>query len=341
MKPINFYINTVFFLLVFLNASMRFERNRERLSSFFQEKYSMEPNDIRRSWNTIINVLWLWATFLLCKKLLYYLPLVGVMQTRFSIWWIEKHVMEFLLHMLIFYLLLEIVIGFYKISKKSTGCLVLSIFSFLSMIWILYALSLIKDRTLGQSLGIIVFSLPLLLKMVLSGKYLGLLTGFLMAVFINRYKKSWPKFTPRSLLASLFLFALIVFLVSFVFTGDAKDIIQGKVDRAKSEADFSELLDAADSINIPRIKSICYQSLSAAKARSGEKKEAKNLLAKALTAAERIDDVFGPSDILLEISAAAAALGDIQWAESIARKIFDPLTKEKAFEKNSKFKDNK
>lgn len=51
-------------------------------------------------WETIIKVLTTAGIVLFLKKFLYYLPFTGIMQSKSSIWWVDKNVLLFLYYLL-------------------------------------------------------------------------------------------------------------------------------------------------------------------------------------------------------------------------------------------------
>jgi hypothetical protein len=250
-----YFIPTACFCLLFLLVSLLLERYKKRISTFL-EKHSWLSTKIPRK--KIIKILFAWVFILQLKKLFYYEPLLGVIQTKSSVWWVREDILTFHTYILVLFLLglflVGVIIGYFAPSRENFGYIfiVYAVFSF--FIGLLGVSKLLKELNIEYISNDQIRYTPLLfLKMLCSGRYLGLLTSLAVVFFIlDRYKKMKLKINKRNLkyLKAPGIILLVFLIISFyIFPGDWEDRFVQKCQAAKSQKTYEELLEAANSIN--------------------------------------------------------------------------------------------
>jgi hypothetical protein len=241
------------------------------------------------------------AFILFLRKVIYYVPVVGIIQTKSSICWVHGRVMLFLFLFLVGFVILLIFSKVINELKDILAFLVTSLFIFTVVLSALLLYDLPADFGKKppdpQTWATLILSPLLMLKMLCSGEYPGLLTSFVVGYFIIG---NYEKFNPRELrsnkkFASVLGLIIIVFgaFCITIFPGDWEKRFAGKVQAAKSEEKVMGLLEAANSILDENHKEIA----------------------------------------LKEIAVAAAKIGDIEWAMSITKKINNTKIKNAAIAK--------
>ncbi|MGD2090461.1 MAG: hypothetical protein PVH61_30090 [Candidatus Aminicenantes bacterium] len=98
IENINSYlILTACFFLVFIGAVIFLGKYAKPIHRFLTGEI---PLLIDFPWDTLIKVLTTAGIILFLKKFLYYLSFTGIMQSKSSIWWVDKNVLLFLYYLL-------------------------------------------------------------------------------------------------------------------------------------------------------------------------------------------------------------------------------------------------
>lgn len=293
MENINgYFIPTACFFLLFLLITFLADRYRIQMQLFFM-KFSRLSTKI--PWNTTVKILSIWVFILFSRKLTYYLPISGVIQTKDTIWCGNGY-MVFVIF-LFFWLsgvLIQSLYPIFRSKSKARGKFDKRMLIFLgSGIFTFFSLYAVARISFGHFL-IVFFSVPLVvLKIVCQGKYLGLLTSLILAFLtIYGYKKRKKISLRFKEFSIFFLFVGVIILGGVKFPGDCEQRFISKVQAAKTQIAFEELLEAAQSIT------------------NNDRK----------------------SNALKHIAVAIAKTGDAQWATAIANGIPDQEIKNKALE---------
>jgi len=219
--------------------------------------------------------------------------------------------------------------------------IVFFIFTFLIISWLIKFVESIFYVNVYSILGYLFLAPLFFLKMVCSGKYWGIFTSFLLGSYIvDRYKKLKPKITKKNakfLIVPGVIIALAWVVSFFYFPGDLHSKFMHKIRAAKSEAAVEELLDAIHSITYFPTKASSLKEILGADDIPWSREALWQAFDEAMTIKSNIDKAKFLKDLALVI----ARTGDRKWAESIADSIKNPGIKQEAFEKISKFKDNK
>jgi hypothetical protein len=270
-----YLVLTACFCLLFILTFLLFERYKKSIQAFWA-KQSL-PGKI--PWDTTRKIIWLWAGILVARKLIYYVPYPGIIQTTSSVWWVDTNVLTFLYFIFFLFLLAATLIGIAFAFKANPSERIER--DFVQTLVVLFALgvgfTLFKPHELSQEpmpLVKIMLTPLIMLKMICTGKYLGLLTSLGMGYFIfNRYKKLKPGIT-RSNIKFLALPVLIFFVFLFFgyahFTGDGKAEILHKLETAKSRKAFEDLVEAAHSIKDNLYKSSVLRITAMVIAKNGD-----------------------------------------------------------------------
>jgi hypothetical protein len=303
-----------------------FEPYNQRFRSFLTRIY----------WDTIVMTFFVWACILFLKKLLYYIPLPGVIQTKNAIWFIDKNTLLALFSLLVLLLLL-IVTGGPKLGKKTDSPL--SAAAFLLVIpYIYHIVAGEAGLGLGQRIVSLFVKPLLLLKMACPGNYLGILVAVYVAYLFTGGRKKIPKESEKVKLIITVLF-LTFGLVSYYYYSVGWDrTLPVKLERAREIKDgkgFREVLEAAESINDSQIKVYSYNRIAVALAGTGDIPGARHILQRSVDVVLK-KDFRNKSQVLREISLAIAKIGDTQWAEAVAECIQDKETKEQTLKEIQK-----
>ena len=287
-----YFVLTACFFLLFLLATFLADRYRIQIQ-LFCTKLSRLSKKI--PWNTITKILSVWVFILFSRKLTYYLPISGVIRTKDTIWCGNGY-MVFVIF-LFFWLsgvLIQAFNPIFRSKSKSRGKFDKHMLIFVGFGLItFFSLYAVAKISLGHFL-IVFFSVPLVvLKMVCQGKYLGLLTSLILVFFtIYGYKKRKKISLRFKEFSIFFLFVGVILLGVYKFTGNCEQRFITKVEAAKTQSAFEELLEAAQSIT---------------------------------------GDVH-QSNALKHIAVAIAKTGDTRWAAAVASGIADEEIKNKALE---------
>ncbi len=267
-----YLISTALFFLLFLLIAWLVEKYAKRIPSALKNV----------SWNTFFKVMVVWAGILALRKLLYYMPIEGVTQTKDSVWWIDEN-NSFYLPIFLFIALIMILRGIkgkLNLSGKSDGIInfleIVIIFGFVASIYIAMFFQ-------GTNISIPIFSYMakflLSLKIICSGKYLGLGTGFLLAYYITNEHKKFKGVPILLLSIGMLVYLTMPSTPSAWWSKFHSELHAAGVNQ--QERAFEDLSDAAYSLR----------------------------------------DRAKKSRALGEIARAIANTGDIQWATSVANRI--------------------
>ena len=275
-----------FFFVLFFLAVLLLERHRKNIRAFLTRNNRLSTKIPR---DAISKIFCLWACIHFLKKMVYFVPFPGIIQTKFSLWWVDKKIpgFQYLMYMFSMFILflvggrlvrtiidlytkpVELKIGetYSSIVKDYWKLIFLYFGGIITIVGFLLAL---KSLPFVQ----VIFSPLLLLKMLCSGKYLGLLTSLAAAyLIIKTSQKLKPKITGNN---AKFLIApgiiLLGFLIfsSYHFPGDWDKRFQHKIQAAKSKKAFGDLLDAGHSIKDNLDKSNAFRLIALAIAESGD-----------------------------------------------------------------------
>lgn len=330
-----YVILTAFFFLLFLAAAILFWQYKKSKHDFAKEKFQRLK---KVPWDTVIKGLAAAGFILFSRRLIYYVHFDGVIQTKFSIWWVEEYVLISLFFIFGFFLLLVTLIGILKkyiqIPLKRVNVVFIMLSGVLLFLGIKVLIPLLEGSKVIYAVGIIyreglnliIFTPLLLLKMLCTGKYPGLFTSFAVGYFIvNRYKKLTPIINPgnvKFLIAPGAMLMLFLFLCLIIFPGNWERRLNNKLPSVSGETEMVDLLDAVHSIYREEAR---YESLkpivsSMVKERyfRWEKKIYQRVIDEIGTLAG-----YHSSRLLRKIVLWIAKTGDIQWATSIAQKIPD------------------
>lgn len=294
-----------------------FEPYNQQVRSFLTKIY----------WDTIIMTFVVWACILFIKKLLYYIPLPGVIQTKISIWCIDKSTL-FALYSLLVLLLLLIITGGPKPGKKTGSSL--STAAFLLVIpYIYYIVAGEAGQGLGQRILSLFVKPLLLLKMACPGNYVGILVGVGVAYLFTGGRKMIPtkSDTVKLVITVLFLgFGLVSY---YYFAVGWERTLPVRLERAQQEKNgkgFREVLEAAESITDSHVKVYSYNRIAVALAGTGDIPGARHILQRSVDVVLK-KDFRNKTQALKEIALAIAKIGDTQWAVAVAECIPDKETK--------------
>jgi hypothetical protein len=177
-----------------------------------------------------------------------------------------------------------------------------------------------------EGLNLIIFTPLLLLKMLCTGKYLGLFTSFALGYFsVNRYKKLTPIINPgnvKFLIAPGAILLLFLFLCLIIFPGNWDQQLNNKLLSVSGESDMVDLLDAVHSIYREEAR---YQSLEPIAAFIVKEKEfrwKKEIYQRVIDEVKTLAG-YRSSRLLRKIVLWIANIGDIPWATAVAEKIPD------------------
>lgn len=331
------------------------------------------------SWNTFFMFIFVWAGILVLRKLVYYIPIDGMIQTKTSIWWIEKKGWLFLF---IFWLIVLIMVlrGMIRRSKLpweggTTVYLyeIVVIFSPIAIIFLGMKIGILVPGSFFSHIYSYITQLLLSLKLVCSGKYIGLFTSFLLAYYItngqqifnvspgmNKNLKKEKNF-GIVFLVPLFLIVMGIFTYFTIPCGPSAWLkeLQNQLHDAslhQRERAFEDLLDAANYMKDGVKKSRALGEIAAVIGRTGDIQRAKKILMQAFNEIERLQDTtlkfktFGELAFILKESGDNSgakqifkkAVGAVQWIKDSKQRAYalkvliddDKKTLDKKWEKD-------
>lgn len=254
-----YVILTPSFFLLFLLMAALLEKRKRPIQTFPGKKI---PRLMKVNRDTVTKGLAVAGFILFSRRLIYYVPFGGVIQTKFSIWWVDGKAQTLLFISIFVLFVIELVYQRLKKEIEKEGCGLTLIGISIFFIFLLFVMRF-KSADLKfeifiteRYLILIIFAPLVLLKMFCSGKYLGFFTSFLLGYFITaRYKKLTPgssKVHVKILIAVLLMFLIFLgftFYQSLGNKGNWEQRLNNKVLSVTSESDMMDLLDAVNSIN--------------------------------------------------------------------------------------------
>ena len=306
-------IPILFFLLLFLGAAIFFYRYKRK----GMHDYLLETSP----WNTVVKIFYIWCGILFARKLAYYFPFDGVMQTKDAVWWISDISMVVLV--LTALMLTVTIIGVRAVNKTTDSGSQRSFlpkFLFAWMLCVVFILGIMGELKVGTVVGNFIFInfIPLLLlKMLFSGKYFGILTALLASLIITPVAIARKKRATKDKKKSWFAVALIfigIFTLKSNFvevSGNWSERFTAKARAAENMRGVEDLLDAVATIKNQNYKEEAFKETAAAIARTGD-------IRRALNMTERIGNKWSKIEALSEI-AAALDTKDIEIAEEVLK----------------------
>ena len=320
-----YLVQAVFFFLLFLGLTLLFDRYKKKGP---QHRYLKKI-----PWNTVIKIFCVWVAILVCRKLIFYIPLIRTMQTKDTLIWLDERIL-FALFVSLFFIPLLIVSSLVirKILNKDaskedmqvqssesdeSGCSPIII---LLVIWIPFItfvgeiLKGIEEKTLGKTLLLAVTAPLVLVKMVSSGKYVGLLAGLVAASYIidrhTRYREA-NKVTRVKLFIVPVLVIIGIFISGyFRFTGNWQERLLHRARTAKSTRAYEELIDAVNTVRVHNWKNVILKDIGLTFANRGKVKWSEDFFQQAIDSAGSIEDESLKFKALTAIGAAIAETGD-------------------------------
>jgi len=333
MESIRGYlVLTAIFFLLFLTAAFLFGRYKKKKHSFAKANFQFLK---KVPWDTIIKGLAAAGFILFSRRLIYYVHFDGVIQTKFSIWWMDENAQTLLFVSISIFFTVGYVVKIFTTDIKKKGCLspLLGLVA-VAVIWSVVINSLFEDMNIKlpitvQHLILIVFSPLLELKMLCSGKYLGLLTSFLVGYFMAAgYEKIKPGI--RKPHVKIMIVAAVMFII-FLGFGFYKALenpvnwekqLNNKVHVVSDETDMMELLEAVHSIDREQARYQSLEQIAAFIVKEKQfrwKKEIYQLVIDAILSY----DGHRRGNLLEKIALWIAANGDVPWAKEVAMSIRD------------------
>ncbi|MGD2090459.1 MAG: hypothetical protein PVH61_30080 [Candidatus Aminicenantes bacterium] len=281
--------------------------------------------------DTLTNIFSTWCFIICFRKMIYYVPFFGIMQTESTLWRVDANVLIFIYYIFILFLLGVAVIVYIALRTKSVtyeglAGLILAVFFLGASLILPISKGLNISLAFDKGLLLIIFAPLLVLKMLCSGKYLGILTAFLLGIFINnRYNKLKPKITRRNVkFLKLPLFMLLAFgIFSFIhFPGSPGEKFMSKVQAARSPLAVEDLLAAAHSIKTNEdYWMYALKTISGKIVDIGDIQWKREMFLRVTAAVKKLTAVKERYELIKEIAVDIAKTGDIQWAESLAESI--------------------
>lgn len=342
MENINSYlIPTACFLLLFLLATFLADRYRIQIQSFF-EKHSWLSTKI--PWKKVIKIGIAWVGILLLRKLIYYVPLEGVIQTKSSVWWVD-----FFILVVTYLVSVGVIFGpplvrlLRRIEKSSkAGATLIKMLTFLLLILILNFFSR-GNLTIERIFSAIITAPFLLLKMICTGKVIGLSTSLVLAYLIIQHHKKiitgiiksykhrkYRIHNEKFIITSVFILVVLGVYIFIKFPGHWEDRFQQKAQAAKSKRAVEDLLDAVNTINHKEQRSDVIGIIAVKILETGDRQWQKETFPEVIAAVEKIDSRNRKFKLLEKIAFTVAETGDIQWAKSVAERLpaFNKRTRE-------------
>ena len=314
-----YLVLAVCFLLIFFVMAALVEPYKERLVQLFK----------KNTWKTARKFFYIWMGILVLRKLIYYVSLQGVMQTKLSVWWADNTVLITIycvsIGILVGMPLIKIIKGIWQSSEEGAALMKILIPLFLFAFF-----NFISNQriTIGRIFSTIIAAPFLLLKIVCPGKYIGLFTSLVLAYFVIEYHK---KIRNRIFISVLILLVLGAYIF-LTFPGQWEDRFQQKAQTAKSKRAVEDLLDAVNTINHEEQRSDAIGIIAVKILETGDPQWQRETFPEIIAAVEEIGSRNRKFKLLEKIAFAVAETGDIHWATSIANGIPDQEIKNKALE---------
>lgn len=294
-------------LLVYLRIAFLPERCETRVR--------VPPVLKKVSWNNFFGLIVFWAGILALRKLVYYIPINAMIQTKTTIWWTEKKG-HFYLFIFLFMALMMVLRGMIRRliqPRKSRKPIyryeiiiiyVTIVLMFLGMITNVFVFGT-SDVALNIYFYIIILLLSL--KLVCSGTYIGLFTSFLLAYYITdgqqifKVSPGIDKKRKKEKINGKTLWILILLLIIGIYTylripsgpttwmnqllAQLRDTRTHQQERA-----FEDLLDAVNYMKDGVNKSRALGEIAVVMHQKGDIRGAKNMLDQAVNVILRLQD---------------------------------------------------
>ena len=325
-SPIFYAILTAFFFLLFFLSVLLFEWYRKRTQPVLKKK---DKPLTKFSWDTLIKGLAAAGIILFSRTSIYYIPFDGIVQSKFSIWWVEGKAQSLLVISIL--VLFVIGLGWLMLKRdiEEVSCGIILIFILVLAFFVFEVMKLISGGDFrvqfpitGQHFILIFFAPLVLLKMLFSGKYLGLLTGFILGCFVVAGYKKLKTITGKRLvnilLAPVFLFLIFFVFSSYQSLGNLREKFHQRVQSAESLGEIEELLDAVNTINNETTKSYAIQRLAKAIGGTADTQWKQETFKQAIRTTKSIYNNNLRSIALKEIAVSIGKTGDIPWALEVA-----------------------
>jgi hypothetical protein len=320
IESINSYLILITLLWLLLLAMVGLAvKYREHLLIYF-------PFLMKLPLDTVIKGFAAGAFILFLRKVLYYVPLVGIIQTKSSIWQMHEKVMVGLIGFFFMMALITLNARENKVLKKLINTLAFWVTSYILSTFILTALLAEKlHATLPQVIVAIALIPLLFLKLLVSGKYLGIFTSFVVGYFIiDRYKKrkSWITSNISGWLftACGLLMVLLFFNFPRIQDQGVWQIQNNRVMSVTSECDMIDLLDAVNSIDQGETRYVSFEQMISLMIKEEDPPWKKEIYQVVI---DEVNDLpaFWSTKLLRKTSLWIAGTGDIPWASSVAKSI--------------------
>lgn len=315
----------IFLSLLFLLVFLQVERHKKRITAFFTV-----PSRISKTFsrNKIILIGLVWAGILLLRKLIYYVPTQKVIQTKSSIWWVDLVVLIIIYCVpvgILFGPSLARLIKRIDTSKVSKFVAQILWIVVLLMVSRIFAFFNNEDISLEKLFLLIIFAPFLLLKMICTGKYIGIFTSLVLAFFIVEHHKKIIKGIRKPgkkfIITSISIFILLGIYIFHQFPVNWENRFQQKVQAATSKRAIEDLLDAMNTINHEAQRFNAIRAITMRIAGVGDREWQRATFPEVITAAEAIGERKRVFKLLEEIAFAIRGTGDSQWAKSVAERL--------------------
>jgi tetratricopeptide (TPR) repeat protein len=300
-----FLVLTALCFLISLRAAVLSER--------CETKGRIHPVLKKVSWNTFFKVITFWAGILALRKLIYYIPIDGMIQTKATVWWVEKKAPSYLF-IFMFIALIMVLRGMIGRSKpagkggsKVYAYEIIVIFGPIAIIYLAPVLGIPGPDNFFLRIFSYITKLLLFLKVVCSGKYLGLFTSFLLAYYITKAHKIFKvpeginektekeKTFGKAVGVPLLLLIIGLYTYLTIPSGPTtwmnKLLTQLRNARLhQGESTFEDLLDAAYYMRDGVKKSRALGEIAIVIRQTGDNQRAKNILEQAANEILKLQD---------------------------------------------------
>ncbi|MGD2090454.1 MAG: hypothetical protein PVH61_30055 [Candidatus Aminicenantes bacterium] len=292
-------------LLISLNAAVlseRYETNRRI------------PADLEKvSGNTFLELIAIWAYILALRKLVYYIPIDGMIQTKTTVWWIEKKGSSYLYIFLFLALMMVLreMIRRLKQPRKSRKPIypyeIIIIFVTIVLMFMGMMENVFGPGNFFLYIYYYITILLLSLKLVCSGTYFGFFTSFLLAYYITDARQIFnvspgvdqklkkEKTKSSALLIPFLLMIIGIYTYLRIPSGSTTwmNELLGQLRSARThqqERAFDDLLDAANYMKDGVKKSRALGEIAVVMRQTGDIRRAKNILEQAANEIQQLQD---------------------------------------------------
>ena len=325
----NFFVLTAFFLLVFILFAGLAEGYGERIKLVLKKIH----------WNTIIKIFCLWAVIIFLRKLTYYFHFNGIIQTKNVLFWVDENAKMMILYSIMIMTgaigIITGISGLFNVHRKRSDEKIALLIVFSIFLLSLSIVLISKKDAFLEILSLMIILPLLLLKMLFSGKYFGLLTALLAAYYIiDRHKKiktGMIKINVKLFIVPILIIIGILILGYFRFTGDWQEKFINKAQTAKSTNTVNHLIEAAHSIRDSERKNLIFNETGLIYANRGKIKWSQEMFQQAVHSANSVKNWEMKSNLLKDISVTIAKTGDIKSAMNLTNTIMFVMIKIQAF----------